>query len=324
MTKSDIASHAYTDFTLSPEAEALIPQLLQGETVTEGEPGLSELVSLGVAVVESYSDQYVLADTAHARRTHQAAERAAIVRHLDRMTQLDRAFGLMENAAALGAGGIEFLSCAGAANAVFARALASATSHIYTAQPIPRPVSNLEISATRDIENLRRGLVQRTIYNETARSRKPEREYAKKVSAHGAQVRTLAGDFIRIVLIDNKVAIVSDYRDDPPNKDVGFKITHPGMLAFLAIVFKQQWERATPWMGERSRTHTEGTITTQRTRAILRKLEGGRNLKQVASDLGYSLSTVNGEIAELYRATNTSSQFTLGAWWASSDERKLD
>lgn len=323
MREPDKASHGYPAFTLSPEAESLIPRLLQRETFPEGEPGLAELVSLNVAVHESYSGRYVLGDPAHARRTHQATERTAIAQHLERLAQLDNVFASMESTAVLDAGGIEFLPNAHAANAIFAQSLASATSHVFTAQPIPRPVSNLKISSERDIENLKRGVTQRTIYHETARFRQPEQEYAKAVSAHGAQVRTLAGEFIRIVLVDGTIAVISDYRDDPPNAQIGFKVTHPGMLALLAAVFTHQWERASPWMGERSRI-TEDTITTQRSRAILRKLESGRNLKQIASDTGYSLSTVNKDMAELYGATGCTSLFQLGAWWNSSDERKLD
>ncbi|MFF3453261.1 hypothetical protein ACFYXH_02840 [Streptomyces sp. NPDC002730] len=323
MHDPDKASHGCPAFTLSPEAELLIPRLLQRETFPEGHPGLAELVSLDVAVLESYSGRYVLGDPAHARRTHQAAERAAVAHHLERMAQLDTAFASMEIRTALDAGGIEFLPNAGAANAIFAQSLASATSHVFTAQTIPRPAHNLTVSKERDIKNLERGIIQRTIYHESARFRQPEQDYAKAVSAHGAQVRTVAGEFIRIVLIDGAIAIISDYRDDPPNKEIGFKVTHPGMLALLATVFDHQWERASPWMGERSRI-AEDTVTTQRSRAILRKLESGRNLKQIASDTGYSLSTVNKDMAELYGATGCTSLFQLGAWWNSSDERKLD
>ncbi|MEV4973740.1 hypothetical protein [Streptomyces scopuliridis] len=91
-------------------------------------------------------------------------------------------------------------------------------------------------------------------------------EWAAEVSKHGAAVRTLATDFKRMILVDNKVAIISDHRDGT-SANAAFKATHPGLLAFFRHIYDQQWERADPWAGGRFLRNAEA-VTTGRSRRI--------------------------------------------------------
>ncbi|MFB7782056.1 hypothetical protein ACFC1D_04965 [Streptomyces vinaceus] len=315
-------SHASDEIELPAEAAKLAQHLLQGGSVADGTPGLADLVALGAAVREDFSGLYVLSDVAHARRRIHSEERAAVARHLMRMQQIDRIFESLEYYGSQGASGVEYLETGDAANAVLMKAVEAARSEVWTAQPLTRQEKYLDVTIERDVNLVRRGVAMRTIYQDSARGRRWEREYVKKVSRIGAEVRTLAGDFMRIILVDSRMAMVSDYRETPQDRDKGFHVTHPGMLAFIRSVYEQQWDRATPWAGTFGRAD-EATVTNARQRAILRKLEDGKTLQQIAVALGVSVTTINGDVKELYRATGATNHFSLGIWWANSSERRM-
>ncbi|WP_030386516.1 helix-turn-helix transcriptional regulator [Streptomyces sp. NRRL S-241] len=314
--------HASDELELPEESRELLRQLLQGESVPAGTPGLADLIGLGVAVREDFSGLYVVSDVSHTRRRLHSTERAAIARHLLRMQQVEELFKTLETSSASDSSGVDYMESMERANAALTKALHSATSHIWTAQPLTRKEKYLTVTVERDIDILRRGIELRTIYQDSARGRRWEREYVKAVSEHGAIIRTLAGDFMRIILVDSREAMVADHREGPPNRYKAFHVTHPGMVAFIRSVYEQQWDRATPWAGSFGRAD-EATVTNARQRAILRKLEDGKTLQQIAPALGVSVTTVNGDIKELYRATDTTNHFGLGIWWASSPERKM-
>ncbi|MCY0941899.1 LuxR C-terminal-related transcriptional regulator [Streptomyces antarcticus] len=310
------------DFALLADSMTLAARLLHGASVPEETPGLAELVQVGIAVREDFSGLFVLSDVTHGRRRAHAEERAGILRHLVRMQQIDSVFESLERTTVLGTSGVEFMDNMKAASAVLQKALESATSWVWTAQPLARNNAHLRVTIERDLNLLRKGIATRTIYQDSARGRTWEREYVKEVSEAGAEVRTLASDFIRIVLVDGKLAMISDYRETPQDKHKGYKVTHPGILALIQTVYNQQWDRAAPWSGEFGRPD-ETTRTNARQRSILRKLEDGKTLQQIASALGVSLTTVNGDVKELYRVTGATNHFGLGIWWANSPERRL-
>lgn len=319
--KSD--KHTVEDLALSSEAQALVELLLQGESSFEDSPGLGELVHLGVAVREDLSGRYVLADISHARQRMLAEERTAIALHLVRMRTVDSFFEALEGPSALAASGVEFLGSAEAANALLIKAIQTAECEIRTAQPLPRQDRFLDVTVDRDIALLQRGLRLRTIYQDSARGRSWEREYVKRVSEHGAEVRTLASDFVRIILIDSRMALIADCRDSPPSRGKGFYVTNPGILAFIETVYEQQWHRANPWVGEYGRAD-EPTVTNSRQREMMRKLEDGKTLGQIATALGVSTTTINDDVKKLYKATGTRNHFSLGRWWAETPERNID
>ncbi|MFD8886437.1 hypothetical protein ACFV0H_28570 [Streptomyces erythrochromogenes] len=314
--------HASDELELPQQSRDLLRQLLQGESVPAGTPGLGDLIGLGVAVREDFSGLYVVSDVAHTRRRLHSTERAAIARHLLRMQQVEELFKTLETSSTNDASGVDFMDSMERANAALTKALHSATSHIWTAQPLTRKEKYLAVTVERDIELVRRGIELRTIYQDSARTRRWEREYVKAVSEHGAVIRTLAGDFMRIILVDSREAMIADHRDTPPNRYKAFHVTHPGMVAFICSVYQQQWDRATPWAGTFGRAD-EATVTNARQRAILRKMEDGKTLQQIAVALGVSVTTINGDVKELYRATDTTNHFGLGIWWADSSERRM-
>ncbi|MEW1721020.1 LuxR C-terminal-related transcriptional regulator [Streptomyces sp. NPDC093109] len=309
---------------LSAEARTLLRRLVQGEHVDGSAPGCAELAALGLAVHDPHHGRWSAADLYHAEQTALARERAAIAHHLRRMEQMSELHRQMRNAELPSGNGVEFLGRHELVTAAITQAMDSAKSTIRTAQPGNRRAETLRSAAVSDLAILRRGISYHTLYPDTARSRAGEQEWVAKMSAHGAEIRTLATGFQRMILVDRNFAVVTDHRADA-GRDAAFRVTHPGMVALLHHIYEQQWERAEPWTGGRFRRREE-TLTTSRSRRILNKLREGRTLKQIATELGVSLRTVNSDLNKLYEAVGVDTMFALGAWWSSeaaAEERKL-
>ncbi|MEV7089285.1 LuxR C-terminal-related transcriptional regulator [Streptomyces sp. NPDC093085] len=324
MTQPDAAEPGGPSPTVSPEARTLLHRLVRGERVGRSEPGCTELIALGLAVHEPHNDRWTVADLHHAEHSAMAEERASIGRHLQRMEQLDALYRDLRAYESPAGSGIEFLDRVEDVNAAIMQAADFAQTHMYTAHPISRRPEGLSAVIPREIRLLARGITRRTIYPESARARPAEQEWAATMSGHGAEIRTLASDFERMILVDRGFAVISDHRD-APSRMTAFKVTHPGMVAFLLHLFEQQWERAEPWMGGRFRPQRD-IVTTGRSRRILNKLREGRTLKQIASELNVSLRTVNTDLNKLYEAVGVDTLFSLGVWWgseAAAEERKL-
>ncbi|MEU9735186.1 hypothetical protein [Streptomyces sp. NPDC048002] len=321
MIEKDVV-HQYGAIALSEPARGLVRRGLDGGEWTPDVPGHEELRALGLAVLEPLTGQYVLADLQEAQRNLIQAEQASMSHHQARITSIAGLFAGLDRMAAETSGGVVHFEDIAVANGVIAKYMETMRSHIYTAHPDARPAGQLKASIVRETRLLQRGLKMRTIYADRARARVPEREWAQAASAHGAEVRTMAPDFVRMLLIDDRCAIISDQDTGPVQPPTGYIITHPGMVRICATFYKFLWDRAEPWMGERVRQHHD-TITTARGREILRKMEAGRTIDQIARLLGLSRGTINKEIKALYDSTGTNSHFGLGAWWAMSEERRL-
>lgn len=316
-------AYAYQGWNLSNNALALARRALLGHPLKGDEPGADELIARGIVVWEPWHRQYSAVDLQQLQRRVHHEQRARVSDLLHEQTTADRFFEAMARIDKERVSGIRYAADFGEAQAALQAALAGAKALIRTAHPLTRSAESLKVSLSIDIPRLDRGVGLRTIYPDSARSRGPERDYTKKISEHGAEVRTLASDFTRCIIIDDLLAVVSDYRTVPASRDTAWLVTHPGILAFITEVFDTQWALAAPWMGDRARSVDGGNITTPRTREILRRFSRDQTIKQIASGMSLSVATINSEIANLYEQTGTNSHFALGAWWASSVERQI-
>ncbi|WP_446038023.1 LuxR C-terminal-related transcriptional regulator [Streptomyces sp. SID1121] len=287
---------------------------------------MDELLTLGLVTPQLFeADHYHLADWAHVWRVHTERERLRIAESAERLADLPRIFAMLPRPLNGDEGGVEFMRDAREANAAIAVAVADVRSHISTAHPIDRPVELLDRVLTTDIERLRRGVKLRTIYPDSARSRGPESQWAAAVTQHGAEVRTLAGPFQRAVIVDDTFAMIADTKPTTRNELAGWKITHPGMISFVAEAYQHHWQRAEPWMGGHSRP-AASTVTTARVRAILRGLSAGKTQSAIAQELGVSARTVSNSLAPVYEALDIEpgDAFRLALWWSTTKERTLD
>ncbi|GAA4782270.1 hypothetical protein GCM10023220_01050 [Streptomyces ziwulingensis] len=245
-----------------------------------------------------------------------------MAQHQVRITSITTLFAGLDRMAAETSGGIVYFEDAAVANDMIARYMDTMRSHLYTAHPDARQSAQLKASIVRETRMLQRGIKMKTIYPDAARTRTAEREWARAASAHGAEVRTMVPNYVRMLVIDERCAIISDRDIGPAQPSSGYIITHPGMVRICTTFYRFLWDRAEPWMGERVRQISD-TVTTGRGREILRKMEDGQTIDQMARVMGLSRGTINKEIKALYEATNTSSHFALGAWWGTTEERKL-
>ncbi|MGI5401894.1 LuxR C-terminal-related transcriptional regulator [Streptomyces sp. CA-135486] len=327
MTEADNPTTGRTWLRLSEEARRVRKRVQMGDLVPEGEQGLDELLELGLIVRDPYTvGRYVESDLHRVERMHMERQREIIATAADRMAQIPAFLAaLPRTQTPQTAGGIEFLSSIDQANSAITAAMDGLTDEVLTAHPHERPKQTLELSLPRDLQLLSEGKHLRTIYPESSRSRGPETAWAAAVTAHGAEVRTMAGRFHRLVIVDSSVAFMTDHIGLPTPDNGAFKVTHPGMIAHLRELYEDQWQRADPWMGGRIRPPEEN-VTTPTSRAILRGISAGKKLRQIAKELQLSERTLSNHLTRLYRALDVEAgnQFALGEWWASTDERKLD
>ncbi|MGJ3561614.1 TrmB family transcriptional regulator [Streptomyces sp. INA 01156] len=124
------------------------------------------------------------------------------------------------------------------------RELDRATSEILTAQPDgPRPgvVLAHALEAVRD--RIASGVSMRTLYQHSTRFDEPTKEYVRTVTGFGAQIRTLAEFFDRLIIVDRKTVFI------PANADrtTAIVVTEPAVVKFLTDMFERAWDRAEPY-----------------------------------------------------------------------------
>ncbi|MEW2550323.1 hypothetical protein AB0957_01045 [Streptomyces zhihengii] len=306
---------------------SLYDRMRQGALAQDADtPGLDELVHFGLIVDNVFKPgAFLLADPFQAWRHNVVQQRAALEGVAHRLTALERLFATLPVSSEPAAAGITYLASKDEANGAITKALGRARRFVYTAHPMTRTKRTMELSLPRDIEYLDRGLALRTIYTSEARTRSAEGDWAKQVTSRGAEVRTLKGRFHRMVLIDDTAAIIADHTNTE-NAETAWEVEHPGLLAFLAEVYADQWRRADPWLGGREDNPKAGTLTTPMTRSILRGMGAGRTQAAIATDLGVSRRTLTNHLTKLYELLGyePGDQFRLGKWWATSPESSLD
>ncbi|MFE9569218.1 LuxR C-terminal-related transcriptional regulator [Streptomyces sp. NPDC006692] len=304
------------------DARALRTQLRTGQPITETSEALAELVTAGLVKYDPHSGAHFAVDVRQAGR-----ERMRTV-HSDMRSQLAELEAVIRLVATEGARGgssgvstgVERIAHHSQVTPLVVAHAEAATSHTYTAHPIPRSPELVRNALRTDLAILRRGVAMRVIYLDSARARPAEQEYAASISQFGGQVRTALPPFERMIVIDDSVVFLSDPCGDPDSKPA-LMITHPSLVATFVAFYRQQWDAAEPWMGE-ARPADE-TAFTPRARRILRRLREGKAFKSIATELDVSPSTVYGDMEKLYIATGAHGPFALGAWSESAEGRRV-
>lgn len=207
-----------------------------------------------------------------------------------------------------GSGGFSYLSNKTKANDLIISSLAKAEHRVWSAQPAPRTSETMEIVRAGDLERLERGVEYRDLYKHSARERDPESRYVEEITKAGAQVRT-GDDFLRIVIVD-EMAIISDVRAGAA-WPTAWQVTNPGLVAWIAEVYRMQWRRAVPWSSEQVLTPTHIPLS-ERQRDIIDLLGRGAKRETIAKALKCSTRTLQKEISQLYKIFNVKNEFSLG------------
>ncbi|MFD8596948.1 TrmB family transcriptional regulator sugar-binding domain-containing protein [Kitasatospora sp. NPDC059646] len=221
------------------------------------------------------------------------------------------------------AGAVEYVAGMEAVNSRLSEIIAGATQELLTAQPGgPRPASTLALSLPRDTAAIRRGVAMRTLYRADCRDDDDTAKWAAQVTQEGAHVRTLGEDFLRAVIIDRRIAVVADHTPLGPGREpIRALILHdPGVVHYAAVMFDRDWDRATPWRGDR---RPRATALTEQQRQIMRMLVTGVPQATVAKRMDLRDRAVHAEISKIKAITGTTSLAQMGYWFA-RHEAELD
>ncbi|MFD7233579.1 LuxR C-terminal-related transcriptional regulator [Streptomyces sp. NPDC059881] len=330
MTDSAEGASARQRLEVSDEARELYErgQLNNGDLhVLADEPGLDELLEKGLAVRNIWAkDMYLIQSLSDIWKSLVHREVGTIADAVRRIEEVrDFVANMPNQATSAGEGGIEFMDNKGSANGAIQRALDAAQTEVWTSHPHDRDEETMRKSLPEDLKRLDKGIGLRTIYPDTARSRKGEAMWASEVTCRGAEVRTAPGGFLRIVAVDDAFAMIPDHRPGRLSRMTAWRITHPGMMAVLREIYEQQWAQAEPWKGGHVRPVQEGTMTTQMQRKIMRDMSAGRSQAQIADRLGISVRSVQLHLRSLYDSLGITpgDAFRLGEFWRDTQERFL-
>lgn len=316
--------------------------IVAGVPLSEGDTQfVADFVDHGYVVIDSEHGNRPVAldpeDVARRRIEHElkeAARRVARMSSIPAITQqLNEPF---QRAKLRAGGGAEYIQDAAVVNARLDDVVGGAEWEILAAQPGgPRTEAQLNRSLTRDSAALDRGVVKKTLYRSTVRDAKVTGEYARTMSTRAgkrAEFRTLVSAFERVIVIDRRVAFISNRIVAGAPEHSAWQVTDPAFIGYIVAEFEAKWDRADPWHGEtRARGGVVDTVsgpgvvrTTPRQREILRDIVAGRAQQTTSQRLGISLRTLTGEIAELKSLLDASSLPELTYKWALSPDRLVD
>jgi DNA-binding CsgD family transcriptional regulator len=309
----------------------------------EDAEAVTELITWGFVVIDTeHENRPVALDPDDIARRLLEQELREANRRVQKMTVLpsitQQLAGPFQRAKLRAGGGSEYISDVAVVNARLDDVVGSAEWEILAAQPGgPRTEVQLNRSVERDTAALDRGVAKRTLYRATVRDNAVTCQYARAMTARpagkSAEFRTLVGPFERAIIVDRRVAFISNHLVAGAPEHAAWQVTDPGVIAYMVAEFDAKWRRADPWHGELARRGGEGVDTVSgpgavrtspRQREILRDIVVGRAQQATAQRLGISLRTLGVEIAELKSLFDAESLPELAFRWALSPDRLVD
>jgi sugar-specific transcriptional regulator TrmB len=185
--------------------------------------------------------------------------------------------------------------------------LADAREELLTAQPqLGRNAIALKAATARDVAALQRGVQMRTIYQHAARRARFQRQYVAKVTAIGAEVRTLDEFFNRLIVVDRRVALIPS----AGSQRGAVVIRDPNLVAYLVDLFERNWDRGRPFT--LSQTEPVSEIAREQRAMASRMLIEGHPDTASAKRMGVSDRTYAAYLADLKTAYEAQTRFQLG------------
>lgn len=219
--------------------------------------------------------------------------------------ELSQAYGTLGQKVESG-GPIEYVYGVPEINQRLESLVESASKEILTAQPGgSRPQDSIRRVVDQDVLLVRRGVSRRTIYQPSARYSAPTRQYAERMTEQGAEVRTLAEPFTRLIVIDREVAVIPAQGD---NAKAAF-VHDPAVVAYLTESFESLWSRSIPFPGA---TEVPQEVISRLRTKILRMMIQGVGHRVIARSLGISERTLARHIAEFREEYDSETLFQLG------------
>ncbi|WP_411083595.1 LuxR C-terminal-related transcriptional regulator [Streptomyces sp. cmx-18-6] len=184
-------------------------------------------------------------------------------------------------------------------------AMTRCRSEVISAQPGEgRPAEEAQRAAARDVELLGRGVRIRALFQESSLHHPPTRSYVARVTAAGADVRSSAELFGRLIVFDRSVAFVPHHRA----AGGAAVVRDRSVVALLCEAFDHAWGRASPAEDGRAKCAELSDLH----RTVLRLLSEGARDETIARRLGVSLRTCRKYVAEIFEAIGAESRFQAG------------
>ncbi|MEV4266809.1 LuxR C-terminal-related transcriptional regulator [Kribbella sp. NPDC049584] len=164
------------------------------------------------------------------------------------------------------------------------------------------------IDDSPDLPLIERGIKLRTVYLQSMTASKQAMEYAAAVHRLGCEVRATPTLPMRLLILDQEIAIMPM---DPDNPTAGAVIHRsPAVVSVALALFDSYWSKATELFDPDDRD--DDAPLTPHEAEVLRLLAGGAKDEQVARLLGISLRTARRITANLSERLDAASRFELG------------
>ncbi|WP_327365962.1 helix-turn-helix transcriptional regulator [Streptomyces sp. NBC_01217] len=203
---------------------------------------------------------------------------------------------------------VEMLPDLGTVRAMLTQLAASCEKEVLTSQPgggRSEPV--LEEAITRDEELLRRGVAMRILYQHTARFSQPTHSYVERVAPLGAEVRTLADGFVRLIVFDSETAVIS-----LQGVDTGAVLVRdPSIVQFMVSAYERAWSAAAEFPLNIKKYNVEA-VSGETKQTIMHLLVEGLDDKNIARRLGMSLRTCQRHVSEIMERIGARSRLQAG------------
>ncbi|MGW7103498.1 LuxR C-terminal-related transcriptional regulator [Streptomyces sp. NPDC054838] len=207
-----------------------------------------------------------------------------------------------------GSGHLELVTDLGAVRGLIAELVAGTECELLTSQPGGgRPPESLEESIGRDEALLARGVRMRAVYQHTARYSRPTAAYVERLTALGAQVRTVGDALMRMLVFDGRTGLMAV----PDRSGAALVVREPNVVHFMKAAFERCWVAAEPFpvtVGPQAAR----SLTDELRQTIVRLLAEGLEDKVIARRLGMSERTCQRHIAGIMRAVGAKSRFQAG------------
>lgn len=172
-----------------------------------------------------------------------------------------------------------------------------------------QPRAQLEASKPLDTALLGRGVVMRTLYQDSVRNDQDTFRYAQWLTGAGGQVRTAPVLPIRMVLFDDTAALLPV---DPANTAAGaVQFTGRGVITALTALHEAVWEQAAPFGTDVDRERDEDGLTAQE-QHLLKLLGRGMTDEVAARHLGIGVRTARRTMSSLTQRLGARSRFEAG------------
>jgi DNA-binding CsgD family transcriptional regulator/sugar-specific transcriptional regulator TrmB len=167
---------------------------------------------------------------------------------------------------------------------------------------------DLAAARAADEQPLARGVVMKTLYQETTRNDPHTTAHAHWLLSQGSEVRTAPVLPQRLVIFDRADALVPI---DPVDTRKGaLHVSEPGIDNALLDLFDQAWATAVPLGAVRADDPETGLTTTER--ELLRLLGSGLTDAAAGQRLGVSSRTVSRLVASIMERLDATSRFEAG------------